>query len=172
MIERIQKPDDSQLAELEQGLLIDENALDEAIERQPDYFHRVSKRLALLISRRDAAKQFLEDEEARIDTNLRHLAKKNDDKLTESEIKAQIRLQPEIKLARKEHHRLSESVGIYTALEKSFQQRSYALGHLVDLYISGYFGNLTHSGNSRGMKEHSGEQARRAMNELRKGARE
>lgn len=156
------------LRELEEGLLIDENALDEAIERQADYFYRVSKQLSLLISRRDAAKQLLEDEEAKVDTQLRALARTNDDKITENEIRAQIRLRSEVKKARQQFLKLSAEASEYKALEAAFEQRSYALGHLVNLYTAGYFGDLVHKATDRSMMDVKGRDARRAMNAARR----
>ena len=157
--------------QLEQNLLIDEHALDEAIEQQPDWFHRCSKQLALLESRRDAAKQALLDEEAKVDTELRMKARKNDEKITNDEIKAQTRLMPAVKKAGQVFLQLNESVNLYEALKESFKQRSYALGHLVDLFVAGYFGGLSQTRTSGGMKEHRHMQARGELNRVRREAR-
>jgi CRP-like cAMP-binding protein len=160
------------ISDLEEGLQIDENALDEALAQQPDLYHRVSKELSLLISQRDAAEQAFEDEKAKSDSRLRSLAKKSDDKLAEGAIKAQTRLHPEVKKSREIYLHLCAKVGLYTALEKSFQQRSYALGHLVSLYVAGYFGNLTPNSKSSSMKDHTSQLTRQAMNRVRRGIQE
>ena len=157
--------------QLEAALLIDEHALDEAIEQQPDLFFRCSKQLALLESRRDAAKQALMDEEAKVDTDLRAKARKNDEKITNDEIKAQTRLMPAVKKAVLTYLDLSQQASLYEVLKESFKQRSYALGHLVDLYVAGYFGGLSQNRTSDGMVEHRHAQARGEMNRVRREAR-
>jgi hypothetical protein len=157
--------------QLEEALLIDEHALDEAIEAQPDMFWRVSKQLALLESRRDASKQALADEEAKVDTELRMKARKNDEKITNDEIKAQTRLMPAVKKASQTYLELNGQVSLYEALKGSFKQRSYALGHLVDLYVAGYFGQLGQARTSGGMKEQRHMQARGELNRVRREAR-
>jgi hypothetical protein len=157
--------------QLEKALLIDEHALDEAIEEQPDCFHKVSKQLAILESRRDAAKQALADEEAKVDTELRMKARKNDEKITNDEIKAQTRLMPSVKKASQTYLELNGQVNLYEALKESFKQRSYALGHLVDLFVAGYFGQLSQTRTSGGMKEQRHMQARTEINRVRREAR-
>lgn len=162
--------------ELEASLQIDEHALNEAIEEQPNLFYRISRELALLESQRDAAKQALMDEEAKVDTRLRFLARKSEtarkqDKLTEGEIKAQTRLNPDVGRALQVYLALSQQVGLYEALKESYKQRSYALGHLVELYIAGYYGQAKQNRSSGSMREHRYTEGRAALNRVRRESR-
>jgi hypothetical protein len=154
------------LAELEQRLSIDEHALDDALTQQPDSFYRVAKNLALLISRRDAAKQLLAEEEARADREFRDVAAKNNDKTTEAELKNMIRLDADVRKAQKSFLDLSQSVGELSALKEAFQQRSYVLKDLVNLYISNYYSNQDGSDNSRASRQIRDHDAEKAKKEL------
>jgi hypothetical protein len=160
--------DATPIEELEQGLLIDEDALDEALFQQPDLFYRVSKQLALSVSYRDQTKQEKEDTEARVDAQLRHDAEIDDEKITEKEIESQKRLNKDVQKAARELLRLNKEVGSLTALKESFQQRSFVLNKLVDLYTAGYFGDANHSRTVSKVKDYDHHQARQAMNKIRR----
>ncbi len=160
-------PQEPSIDELEEGLLIDKNTLDEIHEQHPDLFHRVAKQLTLLISRRDAAKQEKEDVEAQIDAKIRRDAEIAEEKVTEKQIESEKRLHKEVRAAMDRLASLQKQVGQWTALKEAFIQRSYALSGLVDLYTSGYFGANT-SGSSARMKEHDADNARREMNRMRR----
>jgi hypothetical protein len=159
------------LERLEPYLQIDENALDEALIRQPDYYYQISKALALQISRRDAAKQLVEEAEANADIEIRRRGAKEDKKFTEGDIKSQKVLNIDVQNAERELLELNRSVGLLTALKESFQQRGYALNKLVDLYVSGYFGDATPKQTKSSQyeyKEERGREARVAMNKARR----
>src|SRR4051812_37664570 len=127
-------------AELESGLLIEEHALDEALASQADCFYHVSKELAELISLRDFAKSHLADTEAKISITIRSSLQGKDKKPTEGEINAKVRTSKFVMEANKNLLDLQRKVGSYSALKESFEQRSYALNKLVELYSAGYFG--------------------------------
>jgi hypothetical protein len=160
----IKKPS---ITDLEKGLLIDKDALDEAIENQPDLFYHVSQELAYLISERDAAKQAVENTESEADVSIRQLVKKSTDKVTESEIKARINNHKKVRDATDDYLNLCRKVGQYTALKEAFQQRGYALNKLVDLYTAGYFGDAAHRTSMNSMKDHNAQTVRRRMNQKR-----
>lgn len=177
MIERI-KPrnerdrDDlnAQIAELEQGLRIDKNGLDDALEQQPDLYYRVAKLVSLEMSRRDALKQELEEVEAEVDERVRIEAESAKEKLTETEAKMRVRLDPKLKRVRQDILRANRRVGDLQALEKSFTQRSYAIKELVSLYVSQYFGDNTGGGSrtSSQLKTRSADEVRRTLAEGRR----
>lgn len=156
------------IEELEAGLLIDEEALEEALFQQPDLFYRVSKQLAMTISLRDGLKQDKEDTEARVDAKLRHEAEVNDEKITEREIDSKKRLDKDVSKASRELLRLNTEVGKLTALKESFQQRSFVLNKLVDLFTAGYFGDVNHSRSVNKVKDHGYEASRQAMSKMRR----
>lgn len=129
------------IAELEKGLRIDEDALDEAHLQHADAFYRVSKQLAFLISQRDAAKQAVEDVEAEADQGIRQDAEKHEaKKITVLEVASLVRLDPSVKSARARFLSLAGNVNELTALKEAFQQRSYMLSGLTALYTANYFG--------------------------------
>lgn len=129
--------------ELEQGLQIDKNQLDDECASQPEMFHRVAQRLEMAISRRDEAKQDLQEEEARADERVRNFLEQTGGKVTEAEVKSQITLDPKVREAKRQLNALNLEVGQLTASKESYKQRGYALGHLVDLYVSAYFGDTS-----------------------------
>jgi hypothetical protein len=129
------------IAELEEGLQIEEHALDEAIQEGPDLFYEVSKEYALTISRRDAMKQTIDELKAEADIEIRREGRDNGDKVTEKEIEARIRAHKPVVKAYSEYLRLSELAGQLGALKEAYQQRSYALKELSNLWVAGYFGN-------------------------------
>ena len=131
------------IEELEQGLPIDEHDLNGALLRQPDLLYKVSKELTLQTSRRDAAKQMLAEVEAEVDAAIRHDAQVNDEKITEKEVASQKILDKDVQDAEKELLRLSLAVGQLGALKEAYQQRSYALRGLIDLYVANYFGDAS-----------------------------
>lgn len=168
-LDAIDEDDQSLLNRLEKGLRIDEHALDEALMDQPDLLYDVSKHLALLISRRDAAKQELATVEAWVDGVLRRAAREQDSKSTEAEIKARLRVDSRVVEATEVYLRLSHAAGQFAALKEAFQQRGYALKDLVALHLASYYGEVSVRGPGVGdVKNMRADQARRGMNELRR----
>ena len=154
---------------LENGLSIDENALDEAWIRHPDLFYRVARELVMAISKRDQAKINKEEAEARADARIRHDAEVSDEKVTESAVKSKKQLDPKVQAAENELAVLSERVGLLSALKESYIQRSYALKSLVELHTTGYFGtNLSEPANVKRMKQSDAESNREHMNRMRR----
>ena len=159
------------IADLERGLSIDANAIDEALLNQPDLFYRVAKQLALLISQRDAIKQEKEEIEAEVDAKIRSEAAANADdkdkkKLTEKEVESRKALSEEVRAIEREYLDLGERVNKIVALKEAYIQRSHALKSLVELHISGYFGTNVASSESR-MKDYDADKARKAMSRER-----
>ncbi len=154
---------------LEPLLQIDENGLDEALISQPDAYYRVSRLLTLQISRRDAAKQLVEEAEAEADLEIRSRAQKADQKITENEIKSKKILDEDVKHAESELLALNRSVGQLQALKEAFTQRGYALKSLADLYIANYYStNSSNSMSSHEVRDRKGQEGRVAMDRARK----
>lgn len=127
------------LKQLEQKLQIDEHALDIALREHPDLFYKVASELALAISNRDEAKQNLEELEAEVDGELRRAAATSGEKTTEKEIESNKKIDKRVKAAN--DHFLAERLNSakLTALKDAYEQRSYALSKLVDLYLANYY---------------------------------
>lgn len=160
--------DHDDVRELEAALRIDEHALEEALRDQPETFYRVAKGLALEISRRDGAKQALQDAEFAADLRVRGQAEKQEKKITEGEVRARVHGDDEVVFAREEYARLCESAGKLAALKEAFQQRSYALKDMVGLYIANYYSASENSAAGASMRDRSAGEARARMNEARR----
>lgn len=157
------------LRELEESLRIDEYALEAALREQPELFYRVASAYAMEISRRDAAKQALQDAESEADLGVRRDAQQEERKITEGEIRAMVQIDASVVKARARLNRLSESVGRLGSLKEAFQQRSYALKDLAGLYVANYYSASENNAASGAVRNQSAEAARRAMNEARRG---
>jgi hypothetical protein len=131
--------DAARIEEYEAMLGIDEHSLNEALEEQPDLFYRVGKILALQISRRDAAKQYLTNQEAIMDSQLRRNVGKSDAKPTDKAIAAQLRVSATVVNASDQLLRMEHSVRQWNNLKEAIVQRGHALRELVNLYVNAYY---------------------------------
>jgi len=160
-------PADPAIEDLEPGLEIDENALERANAVQADVYYRVAKRVALEVSKRDAAAQVVEEAEARADTQVRRDMEIQDEKVTEGKVKAAVTLNKEVRTAKAELLAIKERLGQWQALEKAFDKRGYALTNLTTLYAANYFNTSTgdkSNARMRDAKYHEGrEQIRRRL---------
>lgn len=156
------------MRELEESLRIDEFALEEALRDQPEMFYRVSKAYALSISRRDAAKQALQDAEATADLDVRKDAQDEDRKITEGEVKATVQTDGKVMRARDALTAQNEAVGKLGALKEAFQQRSYALKDLAGLYVANYYSASDNSTASSAVRQRDADTARARMAQARR----
>lgn len=171
MAERIKpqrREQETTLEELEAGLRIDKNALDDALEQYPDLFYRVSKQLTHAISIRDAIKQEVSEIEAEVDADVRADAAEKKDKVTEPEVKMMTRLDPKLIKANRDLRNATTRVNELSALKEAFQQRSYAVKDLVSLYVANYFSDQSGVRSQGSVKDHDAQIARRGMAEHRK----
>lgn len=168
---KAQEPEDyDDFRELEAALRIDEYALEEALREQPGLFYRVGAAYAMEVSRRDAAKQALQDQEARESLDVREGARESGEKITEGQVSATVQTAPDVVRARERLLELSESVGRLGALKEAFQQRSYALKDLAGLYVANYYSASENSGASGEIRRRDADGARRAMSAARRSA--
>lgn len=156
--------------DLEGALKIDEYGLDEALSTQPEAFYRVAKSLAMEISRRDAAKQALQDAEADAELRVRDQAEDDKKKMVADEVRARVQTDAGVRAARDRLFQLAESVGKLSSLKEAFQQRSYALKDLVGLYIANYYTASENTGAAASLRDRDASEARRRMaDERRRG---
>jgi hypothetical protein len=141
--------------------------LDEALIRQPDAFYRVSKKLAIMASRRDAAKQALQEEEAYADERARSSIP-DGEKVTETSIKSLVRLDKKVLDANDTLLKLSRETALLQALKEAFQQRSYVMKDLVSLYVANYFGDASGGRSETQLRTRRAEENRTAMAEERR----
>lgn len=143
------KYDEDAYDRLQGELRIDRDALDEESVRQPNSFFHASEGHAYALSRRDKSKQSLEVTVAELDRDVRDAMVTEGEKVTEALVKAQI-------IREQDYHRAH---GIYLdacleadrweALRNAYRQRADALRGLIQLYQSGYFGEVTGAGERR-----------------------
>ncbi|MDE1868209.1 MAG: hypothetical protein KGI08_10940 [Thaumarchaeota archaeon] len=138
----------SNLEKLKEKLKIDEHALEIAIREHPELVYDVGMELANAISQRDFAKQEFEEVEALVDADLRRQAAISEEKTTETQIASNKKLNPKVKDASRKFQELKLKADQWGVLKESFNQRSYALSKLVDLYLANYYSNIEKSGTS------------------------
>src|SRR5262245_4124574 len=127
---------------LEAAIKIDQYDLNGVCRDQPVLFHQVARELAYAISRRDAAKQDLDRAEAELTINYREEAKRAETKMTADEVKSAIRLDGLYSEKQDRLRKASDAVLDWQGLKEAYLQRSYALNHMVDLYLANYYGNI------------------------------
>ncbi len=127
------------LEALKTGLLIDKNDLDSALIQQPDLYHQVSEQYAKALSRRDQTKRKMEEEEAAISMQTRQKAMDEGLKITEAAVANVTKLDEMYIKIQVAYLKLKEETDLWKALLDSFEQRSYALTELVNLYVGGYW---------------------------------
>lgn len=156
--------------EWREGIMIDKHSLDECLVQQPDLFFKISERLALVLSRRDAAKDELKVVESEADEDIRQEAIDNDEKISEAQVKAKITKHASVLKASKRLSALNYEAGQLQALKEAYLQRSYMLKELVSLFLANYYGDGTGSANSkaaRAVKDSQYDDNRRALSKER-----
>lgn len=151
------------LSELRAALRIDRFNLDEDVERQPELFFEVAEAAALARSEQDLAKDSVDEVESRLDVHVREKAERNDERITEKEIKARIRQHPERAAAMKNYLGLKLETERLDQLRDSFKQRGYMLRELVQLYLSNYYQDASASGSSRGVRDARADDVQRRL---------
>lgn len=159
---------DDFVAEHEQYLIIDKHDLERSCREQPNVFYSVARELALAVSRRDAAKQNIQIVEGKVDGNVRRIAQRKDEKITEREVDAKKRNDSEYVEAVTLYMRLNHAVNILSALKEAFQQRSYVLKEMVTLYVQEYYGDPMNSSRGKDYRDKSADHARQEMSKKRR----
>jgi hypothetical protein len=150
------------IKELEAKLEIDEHALDIALREHPDLVYDVTQELALAVSHRDMAKLELDEIEAEIDKDIRKDASINDEKVTEKEVESIKKTHQKVKAANRKFLEEKFNAAKWTALKDAYEQRSYALSKLVDLYLTSYFSTNENTTGSSRFKQTNAENIKRA----------
>ena len=159
--------------EYEGALSIDKHDLDEELIRQPEVFNRISQDEAQAIAERDQAKDKLRVVEAKLDLKIRRNFDKKEKKVTETIILSEVTKHEDRIEARKKYRNKEEAVNKMSALKDAFQQRSYMLNKLVDLFIAGYFiksdaGSSSSGGPRKSEARHESNRARIAEKRKKK----
>lgn len=130
------------IEELRKGLKIDVDSLDEELVTQPDRYDRAGRNYARVISRRDKKDNELEVLKATLDKEIREQAAADEEKITEPQIKQSIQRDPDYIKVQGEYFDLKRQASEFESLRDAYKQRAYILGNLVDLYSTGYFGDM------------------------------
>lgn len=117
-------------------LAIDKDDLDTCLMEQPSIFFEVATALANANAERDAAKLVLEEEQAKLDQDLRKQAERAGEKVTESSLQNKLRILPKIQELQAKFADSRHKAEAWSVLKESFIQRSFMLRELVALYIS------------------------------------
>ena len=131
---------------LTEGLKIDEDALDQCLVEQADYYYQVAKLAIDAGGERDTLELQLKELKAELDADIRQQAIRNEEKLTETQLTNRITVLPRVKdLQRKclEARRKADSLSV---LKEGYQQRSYALRELNASQLARFYSLGTERG--------------------------
>jgi hypothetical protein len=156
------------LNDLQPGLRIDEHELDKECQRHPELFQAVADELTFALSRRDEAKAILAEVEASVELDMRK--KGRTEKLTNPEVAAMVCIDQRVRDAKRQHLRLAHEAARLSALKESFEQRSYQLKQMTQLYLASYFGDVSETGSTSQLKTVRSEYVKKELNRMRRGA--
>jgi hypothetical protein len=124
---------------LEKKLAINEHGLEEALREHPTLFYHVASETALSMSRRDEAKQSLEETVAAVMMDIRREAERRDEKVTDKSVEAECKSDATVRKANKFYLDAKLGADKWSALRDAYVQRSHALSKLVELYLNQYY---------------------------------
>ena len=130
---------DDEIAEYEDRLRIDRNALDDAVAEQADIYYRVARAYSEASDLAEAAKAGLDIADSAKATALREDAERTNAKLTEGRLSEQVLTSQEHAKALANHQDRRATAKRLNDLREAYQQRAEALKRMVDLYIGQYF---------------------------------
>lgn len=136
------------LEQLKKRLEIDKMSLDDEIIGQPALFYEVSEAYVEAIGTRDMLKEQLATSDAQLDGEVRLDLEKAEVKITEGMVKSEIQISKKHEKAFKAYiaaKTIADKLGV---LKDSFEQRSHALKHLANLYVSNYYDTTSVQGTS------------------------
>lgn len=147
------KYDRDAYADLRAAIKIDRERLDDELIANSHNFHHAGEGFAYAKSRRDAAEAALERVKAELDNEVRERMVADEEKYTETQIKQIILRETEFKDAHKKYLAACLEADSWEALRNSYRQRADMLKSLVQLYTTGYFGELTGASERREARE-------------------
>lgn len=159
---------DITLAELQSGLRIDRDDLDNEIATQADTYYRVAEASALAVSRRDEAKTQMEEELVRAALRVRSEGK--DEKLTEAFIKEQSSRDRKYTDARSLYLKAKSEADLWGAMRDAYEMRAKMLKAEAELHIAGYYQTSAVSGRAQRQVGEIANEGNRAA--LRRASRE
>ena len=125
--------------DFEKALVIDRNNLDQELIRHADIFYRVAEAYMTAIDKRDTAKDNLGKVDAEIGLKLRKRAETKAEKMTEIKLQSMLQVDTTHTKAVDRYLRAKAEADKFGVLKESFQQKSYMLRSMVDLYTANYY---------------------------------
>jgi len=125
-------------------LLIDKYNLDDALQEHPSLYWDICEEYIQAVSKRDEAYENIKTVSADLNVSIRQMFESEGKKCTEAMITNAVLSAKPYKEAVEKHLSLKEEAAKLGALKDSFEQRSYVLKSLVELYIAGYFTKETY----------------------------
>lgn len=160
-------PPRNEFAELEAALPINEHALEECSRKHPEILYAVAKKLALAISRRDAAKKELKELCADTNMEFRRAADRESEKITEKALDTMVEAEADVREKVRQVGALDEQVGLLFALKEAFQSRGNMIEVLVRLYLGNYYSESSVDRAARPLREEAATVNRRELSRRR-----
>lgn len=135
------------IEEAKELLLIDKHSLDTECMTQADIFFNVSENAVEAISKRDAAKEFMQQEDARVANSIRVHHEKSGEKLTEAKLQQLITTHPDHIQAYTDYMKAKVESDNWGILKESFLMKASMLKELCSLYLNNYYSNIEIKGN-------------------------
>lgn len=130
---------DPDLAVYRDRLRIDRNRLDEELQQQAALYAQVGERCALAASVRDDRRERLKRVDALLFLRIRDRLLESGDRFTEATLNSMVLTHAEHREAARLHAEAVHQCAQWEAMREAFQQRSYALKDLCQLFIAGYY---------------------------------
>lgn len=163
------KDSQSLLEELRNAIVVDRDALDEVLVRQPVLYHKASEQYAAAISTRDLAKDELKKLHAELYSEIKAANLEDGKKLTEAALQAEIEVDDSFMEASAGYIDCCKQSDMWLAAKDAFAQRAYILKDLVALWIAGYYGEGSVTGG--GARERMEDSYDRTRNKVAEGRR-
>ena len=136
---------DEFLNEYREYLKIDRTDLESALLQQADLWFRVAEEHAKAVSIRDQAYENIKQTDAKLNKEIRSEYEAEGVRVTESAINAAVLTHPEHVEAVETYLEAKQRADKLAALKDSFQQRSYMLRELTQMFLHGHFVTATES---------------------------
>src|SRR5690606_11901235 len=121
--------------EFKEKLEIDRTDLENTLDEQPQLFEAVSFRVAQANHQRDQRELIMDELYAKLDQQIREEAAANETKITEAAIANKIKLHPDMQTAQRMYLQAKAEAEMWTGLQQSYSQRSYALRDIVAIAL-------------------------------------
>jgi len=132
--------------DLESGLQIDPDDLDNMVINHPQLYYFVCCGYTGAISSRDEAKDLLKQQDAELSFTVRQRLEEEGKRPTESQVAAAIETHDDHHAALSAYRARCVEADNWGNLKAAYEQRSYALREIVELHIANYSATATISG--------------------------